>query len=306
MQEELRSTERFIRSAPPATERELAQRIARLHRADPRRVFLTHGATEANALALLAIQSTLPHSRALRVRVRLPEYPPLLDAVRLLRGAFVPGRTTADVTVASEPNNPTGLLLGDEALEGSRAGTPRLLLDETFREFTNAPPAHVDDHPGLWVSGTFTKVFGADMIRVGYLIVAEEDVPLVAGVQGLLFDEVAPASIAMAVNLLRHRREVLAESRAIFRTNLRALRSHVPDVPALSAPVWLDRIPGTRNGRAFATFAHRAGVLVAPGDLFGAPDGVRVTLTLRSFPRDLEAYLAVRERFVRRGPRSGR
>jgi histidinol-phosphate/aromatic aminotransferase/cobyric acid decarboxylase-like protein len=298
MRGELRTTPRLLREAPPATEAELARAIARLHSVPVSRVFLCHGATEGNALALLALASRRPPTDPLRVRITRPEYPPLVDAVHLLRLREVGPDAPADLTLLSEPNNPTGLAAGARGVRRLAAGTPRVLVDETFREFTEAPPLTRSDLPGLWVSGTFTKVFGADDVRVGYLIVPEADVPLVAEVQGTLFDEVAPASVAMALHLLRHRREVLAEARGRFRRNLVVLRARVPEAPALSAPVWLDRLPRGWSGDELARWAHRAGILVAPGSFFGAPEAVRVTLTRSTFPEALAAYLRVRSRFL--------
>jgi histidinol-phosphate/aromatic aminotransferase/cobyric acid decarboxylase-like protein len=298
MQGELRSAPKYLRAAPPASESELARTIARHHGVGADRVFLTHGATEGNALALLALASRRPPGEPLRVRLVRPEYPPLLDAVRLLGLREVSARSPADVALLSEPNNPTGLAAGARGVAALSDGAPRVIVDETFREFTEAPPLTRSRLRGLWVTGTFTKVYGGDDVRVGYLIVPDEDIALVAEVQGILFDEVAPASIAMARNLLRHRREVLAEARDLFRRNLAALRARVPDAPPLVAPTWLDRLPEGRSGEELARAAHRAGVLVAPGSYFGAPEAVRVTLTRRSFPKALDAYLAVRRRFL--------
>ncbi|MHB8352324.1 MAG: hypothetical protein ACYDFT_06545, partial [Thermoplasmata archaeon] len=53
------------------------------------------------------------------------------------------------------------------------------------------------------------------------------------------------------------------------------------------------------DGDRLTRAALRAGVLVAPGTLFGDRTGVRVCLTRRSFPKDLASYLQVRQRFLR-------
>ncbi len=59
------------------------------------------------------------------------------------------------------------------------------------------------------------------------------------------------------------------------------------------APVFFDRVR-TESGDDLARRCLLASVLVCPGTFFGDPGGVRLCLTRRSFPNDLEAYLRVR------------
>jgi len=306
MRGELRSLGKILRAPRPASESEVRGLIADGHGVDPRRVFLTHGATEGNAVVLLALHRLFRRElgRSPRARFQYPEYPPLFEAARFVGFRLVGAGEAADLEVLSEPNNPTGLLRGAPEVERRRAGCVALLADETFRRFTDAPSLTRSSLPGAWVTGTLTKAFGADEVRLGWVIAPPGGEEILAPVVGQLTDGLAHASLAQAAALLRSSRQVLAETRAVFRANLRALRRRVPASPRLSAPVWFDRGDSGLPGDRLAKEALAVGVLVAPGSMFRDPTGVRVGLTHRSFPADLEAYLEVRARLT--GSGSGR
>jgi aspartate/methionine/tyrosine aminotransferase len=303
----LRSVGPALRAARPTTEEELRRLLARRLRIAPERLFLTHGATEANALAMLAVAAAVRSGgRSVpRARVAPPEYPPLRDAAAIAGFHLVaPGRP-AELLLLSEPNNPTGLLRGAEGIARERGRTPHLIVDETFREFTSAPSIAVGAPAGTWTTGTLTKAYGADGVRVGWAVAPEEEADRFARLHAQLADGVAATSLAQAAALLARGSGVLRESRALFRRNRARLRRSLPEVPALAAPVWFDRGRGRLPDREVASAALRRGVLVAPGSFFGDPRGVRLCLTRREFPQDLDAYLAVRSRFLKRGRRSG-
>ena len=300
---ELRSVRRALRRPPPADADELRSELARIHGVDARRVFLTHGATEGNALAqsYLAFLVRKKEGRAPRHRMTSPEYPPIRDVADLVGFRAAEGSDPPDVVILSNPNNPTGLLRAPDELATMVDGARRVLVDEVFREFSGRPSlTRRTDLPGLWVVASFTKAYGADPQRLGFVIPSEEDAPGFDRHHGLLLDRVPPPSISAGRALLDARREILSEARGILRENLRALRRRVPQVPRLDAPLWFDRGPARVDGDRLADAAVQHDVLVCPGSYFGDASGVRVCLTRRSFPRDLEAYLAVRERFLGR------
>ncbi len=80
----------------------------------------------------------------------------------------------------------------------------------------------------------------------------------------------------------------------MFERNRALWRRATPHGPDLAAPLAFDD-PVRPDGTRFARRCLRASVLVSPGALFGRPSGVRVCLTRRTFPRDLRAYLRVRD-----------
>jgi histidinol-phosphate/aromatic aminotransferase/cobyric acid decarboxylase-like protein len=295
MRGELATVRALLRRPEPGDPEELARRIARRHRVNPERVFLTHGATEAISLVLLHLARYHARRRggAPRVAIRVPEYPPLIDTAKFVGLHPVRPPRKAEVTLLSNPSNPEGTLLGAEAVAELARSSRDLVLDETFREFTEAPPIAQTDGAALWLTGTFTKVFGGDDLRVGYAIAPESHVESFRRATWLL-DGIPPASIAGALALDRHRASVLQEVRKLFARNLRVLVGAQPAAGLLAAPVWFDRDTGGVGGDRLARAALRRGVLVCPGRFFGDPRGIRVCLTRSSFPADLAAYQAVK------------
>lgn len=287
-----------LRRPMEPSEEPLRRDLARLHGVDPTRIFLTHGATEADAMVLfyLAQRTRGRLRRAPRFFLPVPDYPPLFDAARAAGFQRVRAPGAADVLVASDPNNPTGLSPNGLTDGRDRPGGTTV-VDETFREFTSAPSLSLRGDPALWVCRSFTKAYGADALRVGYVVAPASDADAFDTFLGVVLDSLPLHSVGAARALLRDRDRILAETRRRFRTNLRLLREEVPSTPELAAPVWFDQGSGGGDGDRFARRALRAGVLVCPGSFFGDPSGVRVCLTQPSFPADLAAYLPLRSRW---------
>jgi histidinol-phosphate/aromatic aminotransferase/cobyric acid decarboxylase-like protein len=295
MKGSLRSYARSLRRLPAPDPDRLRATLGRLVGAPSSAVFLTHGATEGNSLVLHHLARTLraKGSGVPRLRVESPEYPPIPDTAELAGFRLVGPGDRTDAAAVSAPRNPLGTPVGpgelDELADGSRA----VLVDETFREFSGRPSAARERRAGRWVTGSFTKAFGGDDVRVGWVVAPPDGVEEFARYHGLATDRVAPPSVAGALALLRDRATVIGEARALLRANESRLRESFPDLPPLGAPVWFDR---GFDGDRLARRALRASVLVCPGSFFGAPRGVRIGLTRRTFPDDLAAYLEVRPR----------
>lgn len=283
----------------PALRAELARSVG----VAPERVFLTHGATEANAWTVFHVRRTLRRARP-SCRVCLPEYPPLYDTPRSAGFRLSGVAGTADLAVISQPRNPEGDLWPTGRLLGWADGARHLLVDETFREFSGTPSLARRAVRGLWTSGSFTKFYGADELRVGFLIAPPEEVEGFGRLAGLVLDDLPWTSAEAAVALLHRRDEVRRRVRRVLERNVAHLRRAEPERPVPAAPVYFDRsAPSTeRLARRFLD----ASVLVCPGQLFGDRQGSRVCLTRRSFPEDLDAYLRVREGRQDRGLREPR
>lgn len=88
--------------------------------------------------------------------------------------AAVTGNTK--VICIANPNNPTGTLLGNDALQVFLDALPRhmvVVLDEAYDEFVadiKADSLQTLNHPGLVVSRTFSKAYGLAGCRVGYAV----------------------------------------------------------------------------------------------------------------------------------------
>lgn len=292
MHGEIRVPVPSARAIRDSSESALRVRLARRVGVHPSRLFLTHGATEGNALATLYLARTV-RGHGLRCRVEFPEYPPMFDVARWAGFRLVDGRAAADLAIVSQPRNPCGDLWPPDRLTSFADGAESIVVDETFREFTTAPSVQRLGLRTLWTTGSFTKVYGADAVRVGFVVVPEHERDAFARFHGLVTDEIAPFSVASAHAILDHRVGLLRTVRGVFRRNVRAWRRATPSSPPLSGPTAFDTSAGP-DGEAFARRCLRASVLVAPGSFFGRPDGVRVCLTRRTFPEDLVRYLEVR------------
>jgi hypothetical protein len=275
-----------------ASEPELRRRLADLVGVAPSRLFLTHGASEGNALAV-AYLGRRSRVRGRRCRVRFPEYPPLYDLARTFGLRLSTAPTSSALAVASLPRNPEGVLWPPAEIREFARGASAVLVDETFREFTTARSVQHAGVDHLWSTGTFTKAYGADDVRVGYVVVPEGEEDRFARFHGLVTDEIAEWSIAAAGVTLDARDRILSVVRGVFERNRDAWRHAGPGGRVLAAPVAFDDpVPG--GGDRFARRCLRYSVLVAPGSLMGRASGVRVCLTRRTFPRDLAAYRRVR------------
>ena len=283
-------TEREVRAADPQElRRSLADRVG----VDPRRLFLTHGATEANGSLMLYLGRRTPSSKP-RCRVAFPEYPPLFDGVREAGFLVTEEPGPVDLAVVSQPRNPEGDLWSRDRLETWSEDADHLLVDETFREFVGTASVADLARPRVWASGTFTKFFAGDDLRVGFLVAPEAEADEYARFHGLVCDQVAPYCVAAALACLREVERIRRDVESILRPNRAAWGAAVPGEAVPRAPVAFDRrnIP---DGQAFAERALASSVLVCPGRFFGDTRGVRICLTKKTFPKDLAAYLAVRD-----------
>ena len=289
-----------ILKAPPAAEpEEVRGLLADNHGVHRSELFLTHGAHEANflALAFLAGRARRGTGR-LAVRVDSPEYPQIVDAVGAAGGRLVSGARRPDVWALSNPNNPTGRWRSPKALRMALDEATTLLVDEAYREFTEARSAAGAGLENVWTTGTFTKVYGADEIRVGWSIPPSSATADYARFHAVAADRIAERSIRSAAAILSDRADVLDEVRSKFDRNVRVLQTKVPGTEEPFGPVWFDRGQRTLPGDRIQSAALRRSVLVCSGTFFGDAGGVRICLSRKSFPEDLDRYLEVRRSFV--------
>jgi aspartate/methionine/tyrosine aminotransferase len=286
-----------VRKANP---QELRRRLADDLGVDPPRLFLTTGASQANALALLFLARR--HKGASRGVCRYcpPEYPPLFDTAQDSGFRLTEEAGTAELAIVSQPRNPEGDLWDRARFLDWTSGARSVLVDETFREFAGTRTLLGTGRPGLWASGSFTKFYAGDDLRVGFLVVPEEHEKEFARFHGLATNPLPSASVAGAVRALRDRTRTRAKVLSILRTNRDAARRAFPRLRSPEGPVMFDRPDSGEGDVALSYRALAASVLVCPGSYFDDPSGVRLCLTRRSFPADLRAYLAVRDRISRR------
>jgi histidinol-phosphate aminotransferase len=188
------------------------------------------------------------------------------------------------VVFIGSPNNPTGSIVTRGELDDFVAALPEstvLVMDEAYREYVDDP-----DYPdalGLVREGrtavvlrTFSKIYALAGLRIGYGATTPE---LSAALERVR-EPFNVSSVAQAAALAS-----LADADQVMRT--RALNSQSKEylygefnamgltyMPSHANFVWVDL--GRECGPVVAELLRR-GVIVRPGDAFGAPTHIRVT-----------------------------
>ena len=161
--------------------RPLEAAIAARHGVDPARVIVTAGADEALDRAC---RTFLAPGRS--IVLPSPTFEMIARYAALAGGGVVspPWRgpwpldtvlgaidaTTALVAIVS-PNNPTGAVVGREAIARAAAVAPALLVDLAYVDFADDDPTSLAlTLPNAIVFRTFSKAWGLPALRVGYAI----------------------------------------------------------------------------------------------------------------------------------------
>ncbi len=198
-------------------------------------------------------------------------------------------RHTRVVWIAN-PNNPTGTLLGNDALRAALSELARtqavVVLDEAYGEYLDperrAPSiAWLKEFPNLIVCRTFSKAYGLAGLRVGYAVCAPELADLLNRVrQPFNVNSLALAAATAAVDDAAF----LAETKRVNDAGMRQLTEGF-------ARLGLDWIPSAGNfvavrvapgGDAMPVFQAllKKGVIVRPVGNYAMPEYLRVSIGL--------------------------
>jgi len=269
-------------------EKVFAEEVARLYRVDPENVLITNGASEGIFLAYSVFGSG---SRAL---VPLPNYPPMFTVPRSLgmKVGFSLGRKARGAMIGlTDPNNPTGNRLDAEALDSivdhSRRMGTTIYINETYDEFTfpTRPHTHFGMSSNVITSNTMTKFYGLGRLRIGWILADKRKARQLLYAKWAVSGHDSEYSLWIAAQVLRKRKKFVERARDIYMRNIRLVREFLERTGGVSAelgdaPFCLVRY---RQGPASVALAHRLletkGVLVSPGDFFGAPRAFRLCFT---------------------------
>ncbi|MEM1335159.1 MAG: aminotransferase class I/II-fold pyridoxal phosphate-dependent enzyme, partial [Actinomycetota bacterium] len=175
----------------------------RYHDVSAERVFVVSGASAGFTLGFLAL-----FDAGARVAVVEPGYPCYRNTLLALgmepvpivvddstRWAPTPAALDAagelDGIVLASPSNPTGTVLGDEALtallDHCRRTGMTVIADEIYHGITDRPAPRVLDHGDAFVVNSFSKYFSMTGWRVGWIVVPDAAVDAVERLQQNLF-----------------------------------------------------------------------------------------------------------------------
>ena len=265
---------------------------------DPRRVFITPGASGAFLLAFGISLNPGEH-----VMMSDPCYPCNDNFVRLFDGqtqfvnvdASTDYQLTADLiarhwqsntrgVLIASPSNPTGTLLAQEKLQAAIVKVNALggcfYSDEIYHGLTYDQQAStaLAFHDEVFVINSFSKYFGMTGWRVGWLIVPEEFIEAAEKLAQNIFistpthsQHAALASFSEA-NLLEldRRRLEFKERRDFLYDNLLRLGFTIPCKPQGAFYIYADVSRFTDDSFQFARdLLEQEGVAVTPGRDFG-------------------------------------
>ena len=303
------ATARYTPSAGVGPLREaISARLRRVHgfSAPAKQVIVSQGAVQACAVVFAALLE--PGDEVLIPDPAWPNYGMLVDMMgarpvgyplRAETGfvpdpdeveALVTGRTK--VLVINSPSNPTGAVIGDEALNALVALARRhdlaILSDEVYDEliFTGAPANVVDRAPEHTVGiYSFSKTYAMTGWRVGYAVAPQWLAPTLEKLQEPMLSCISSMSQAGALAALAGPQDKIAEmregyaARAALGVKLLAEAGIRTTAPQGAFYLMLPLADGV-DSRAAAFDLVESGVSVAPGTAFGtvASDHVRLSL----------------------------
>lgn len=265
--------------------------------------FLTMAYINPGDEAVMAQPTFSEYEFAMRLAGGIPRYVPLAGGafsydLEAMDGA-INGRTR--LVFICSPNNPTGTIVGREALGRFLDGLPPgilVVLDHAYLEYVTDP----DHGTGLeWIQQgrpvillrTFSKIYGLAGLRIGYGIAPAGIIEDLNRVREPFNVNGAAQAAALAAledgEHLRRSLQLVEDGRRQLTEGLEKLG--LAAVPTQANFVFVDIKADSR--RVFTALLRR-GVIVRTGDIFGYPTYLRVTIgTAEQNSRFLEALQEV-------------
>jgi len=187
------------------------------------------------------------------------------------------------------PNNPTGTVVGKQELDEFIAAVPEdilIILDEAYFEYVDQDKQvdgteYLAEHKNIIVLRTFSKIHALAGLRVGYAIADERIIKSLAKVkQAFNVNSIAQAAALASL----HDEDHLSQSQQI---NSRGRDYLYQEFAAMG----LKYVPSQANfilldiGMDCKTACQelmKMGIIVRPGDIFGYPTFLRVSIGLDS------------------------
>lgn len=282
---------------------ELREEVAAMYACAPDEVIVTTGAEEA--LHIVFFTAAEPGAN---VVVPAPAFPPLhalpeaLDlevrayGLRPENGFRIdPGEVERLVDartrllIVNSPHNPTGAVIGDDEKRAlvalaEKRGVP-VVSDEVYHPlYYGEPLASAAALPGVIAVGDLSKALCLSGLRLGFIVERDPRRREQYLRARMYFTITGPAlSEALGVIALRHREPILERARRVARRNLEALgdafsrqRALVGLVPPAGGTTVFPWLTFADDSRPFCEALAGEGVLLVPGDCFGAPRHFRL------------------------------
>lgn len=288
--------------------------VAELYKVDPNNVVITIGASEA----IFLVYSVLGTGK--KVVVPLPNYEPMFTVPRSL-GMEVRNSLTATSALRgaicglTDPNNPTGRSLDNrvvgDLIESSKKRGTIIFVNETYREFTfpDAPRTYFGQDRNVVVCSTMTKFYGLGRLRVGWILANRQEARRLLRTKRLISGHNSEYSLWIARQVLKKREPFVKRAQRIYSENLGLVSKFLDAAEGVSAtlgaaPFCLVKYGKGPDSVSFSRrLLERTGVLVSPGDFFGAPGAFRLCFTsdrktLTRGLHELSGFLNTRRRWA--------
>ncbi|HZD53580.1 MAG TPA: pyridoxal phosphate-dependent aminotransferase, partial [Woeseiaceae bacterium] len=284
----------------------VVETLATRYRVPEEHVLCTTGATSALSLVYRAYLSPGDH-----ILVETPGFDLFADIARSLGAEVEFFRRAAarfridpeDVAARLKPNtrlvvltnlhNPSGMLLDDDELDSLAAAVAgrgvKLVVDEVYGDYADraARPGSAARLSADFIAiSSLTKIYGLSTLRCGWVLAEPEVLAPVRRVSDHFEFGVSKLAHAVAALILedsgpfdRNARAVLTAARPVIERFFREWRDtglvegELPPFGCISFP----KLVGIDDTLEFSAWlADRFGVIVAPGEFFGAPGHVRI------------------------------
>jgi aspartate/methionine/tyrosine aminotransferase len=202
-------------------------------------------------------------------------------------------RPDTRLVVLSDLHNPSGMPVAQDVLRALAALAERrgflLVVDEVYGDYAakeQRPGAAAALSPAVISLSSLTKIYGLGVLRCGWVVGAPEVMKQIRRLNGRIEFGISTLSHAIAAHVLSNA-DVFAENshRYVARCRPRfqvwfdemvaegLMGGALPDDGCICFP----SLPGIADSRAFSEWLiERSGVIVAPGEYFGAPGHVRI------------------------------
>jgi histidinol-phosphate aminotransferase len=229
---------------------------------------------------------------------------PLVDFTHDLEAMLMAITPRTKMVFICNPNNPTGTIVGAEAIKSFMAKVPDdvlVVFDEAYMEYVDSPDflsglKYVKDGRNAIVLRTFSKIYGLAALRVGYGLTRPEIAQAVEMItEPFNVNMLGQVGALAAIDDNQH----LQQSRKINSLGKEYIYAELDKmglkyVPTEANFIFLDT---GKNCQDIFKALLLLGIIIRTGDIFGYPTFIRVTVGTQSenerFIKSLQQVLAV-------------
>ena len=200
---------------------------------------------------------------------------------------------TTKLIVISNLHNPSGMAVSTADLETLarlvEARGIRVVVDEVYGEYADydtRPRAAAQISPAFISVSSLTKIYGLSTLRCGWIVAAPEIMLPIRTLADRTDVSISNLAHAVAALILEqpakfdaYTRNMVGEARPLVEESLRLWKAErlVDGILPEFGCIFFPRLVGIENSAAFVDWlAKRSGVLIAPGEFFGAPGHIRI------------------------------